>query len=131
MSFLLDTDTCSYHIRHPSGLAHRFVQHSGRLWLPSPALAELHAWVNILNRPQKLVRAIDELLADVQVLLFDEQAAEKFGELRGILKRHGVTAGPIDLMIASIALVHDLTVVTHNTSDFQAIPDLRFDDWMK
>ena len=34
MSFLLDTDTCSFHLKRPSGLMHRFVQHSGRLYIP-------------------------------------------------------------------------------------------------
>lgn len=32
MSFLLDTDTLSAHLRRPSGLAHRFFQFSGRLY---------------------------------------------------------------------------------------------------
>ena len=33
-------------------------------------------------------------------------------------------------MIASVALVHDLTLVTHNTADYQYIPGLRLDDWL-
>jgi tRNA(fMet)-specific endonuclease VapC len=33
-------------------------------------------------------------------------------------------------MIASVALVHDLTLVTHNTADFQQIPNLRLEDWL-
>ena len=33
MSFLLDTDTCSAHLKRPAGLIHRFVQHSGGLYL--------------------------------------------------------------------------------------------------
>jgi tRNA(fMet)-specific endonuclease VapC len=33
-------------------------------------------------------------------------------------------------MIASVALVHDLTLVTHNTKDFENIPDLRVEDWL-
>jgi tRNA(fMet)-specific endonuclease VapC len=33
-------------------------------------------------------------------------------------------------MIASVALVHDLTLVTHNTSDFQNVPNLRLEDWI-
>jgi predicted nucleic acid-binding protein len=33
-------------------------------------------------------------------------------------------------MIASVALVHDLTLVTHNTADFRFIPGLRLDDWL-
>jgi tRNA(fMet)-specific endonuclease VapC len=35
-----------------------------------------------------------------------------------------------DLMIASVALIYDLTLVTHNTADFQNIPGLRLDDWL-
>jgi predicted nucleic acid-binding protein len=33
-------------------------------------------------------------------------------------------------MIASVALVHDLTLITNNTADFRFIPDLRLDDWL-
>jgi tRNA(fMet)-specific endonuclease VapC len=36
----------------------------------------------------------------------------------------------MDLLIASVALVHDLTLVTHNTADYQNIPGLRLDDWL-
>jgi predicted nucleic acid-binding protein len=42
----------------------------------------------------------------------------------------GITVSPVDLMIGSIALVHDLTLVTHNTNDFRHIPGLRLDDWL-
>jgi len=27
-------------------------------------------------------------------------------------------------------MVHDLTLVTHNTADYQNIPGLRLDDWL-
>jgi tRNA(fMet)-specific endonuclease VapC len=33
-------------------------------------------------------------------------------------------------MIASAALVHNLTLVTHNTTDYRNIPGLRLDDWL-
>jgi tRNA(fMet)-specific endonuclease VapC len=36
----------------------------------------------------------------------------------------------VDLMIGCVALVHNLTLVTHNTADFQNIPGLRLDDWL-
>jgi hypothetical protein len=41
MSCLLDINICSAHIRRPGGIAHRFVQHPGRLWMPTIVLAEL------------------------------------------------------------------------------------------
>ncbi|QEH32583.1 hypothetical protein OJF2_10600 [Aquisphaera giovannonii] len=35
-----------------------------------------------------------------------------------------------DLMIASVALTHDMTLVTHNTIDYEQIPGLRLADWL-
>jgi tRNA(fMet)-specific endonuclease VapC len=44
MSFLLDTNICSAHFRRPAGLAHRFIQHSGGLFIPTIVLGGLFAW---------------------------------------------------------------------------------------
>jgi len=35
----------------------------------------------------------------------------------------------LDLLIAATALVHDLTLVTHNTQDFMNVPGLGLADW--
>lgn len=37
--------------------------------------------------------------------------------------------GPNDLMIAAICLVHGLTLVTSNTSEFSRVTGLRVEDW--
>ena len=46
------------------------------------------------------------------------------------MRRRGFEVPTVDLMIASVALLYDLTMATHNTSDFQNIPGLRLDDWL-
>lgn len=130
MSFLLDTNICSAHIRRPAGLAHRFIQHSGRLWISSIVLGELYAGAYLLDGPGRILAAIDDLRRDVGVLVFDDKCAEEFGKLRGVLKRLGVSGNPVDLMIASVAVVHDLTMVTNNTADFRHVPGLRLEDWL-
>lgn len=130
MSFLLDTNICSAHFRRPAGLAHRFVQYSGRLFIPSVVLAELYAGAFHADNPAPLVQRIEELVEDVQVLPFDMACAERFGRERGSLLRQGISVNTVDLMIASVALVHDLTLVTHNTIDFERIPNLRMEDWL-
>lgn len=43
MIFLLDTDTCSAHMRRPARLAHRFIQYTGQLGVATVTLAELYA----------------------------------------------------------------------------------------
>ena len=131
MSFLLDTNILSTHLRRPSGLAHRFFQHSGRLSTTSVVLGELFVWAYNRPDPTKVLNAIDELLAqEASVLDFDRDCANEFGRIRIQLRRSGIEVPSVDLMIGSVALVYDLTLVTHNTADFQNIPGLRLDDWL-
>ena len=74
--------------------------------------------------------SIQDLLRDVQVLPFDEECALRFGQVRGELLRKGISVNTTDLMIAAMAIVHDLTLVTHNSSDFRGVPQLRMEDWL-
>jgi tRNA(fMet)-specific endonuclease VapC len=131
MSFLLDTNICSAHLRRPSGLMHRFVQYSGRLFLPTLVLAELYVWAYRRPDPREFLEAIATFLKyDVEILGFDEASAEQFGKLRVELEGIGITISPMDLLIASVARAHDLTLVTHNTRHFQNVPNLRLEDWL-
>lgn len=41
----------------------------------------------------------------------------------------GTPIGIHDLLIASIALANDLTLVTHNTGEFSRVEGLRIEDW--
>jgi tRNA(fMet)-specific endonuclease VapC len=110
---------------------HRFVQHSGRLHLSGVGLGELYVWAFHRQNPAPIIRRIeDDLLADVVVLNYDSACARKFGEIRAQLLPEGISVPTTDLMIASVALVHDLTLVTHNISDYRNIPGLGVDDWL-
>jgi tRNA(fMet)-specific endonuclease VapC len=73
---------------------------------------------------------IADLVKDLAVFDFDTDCAEEFGRRQGMLQQRGRQVGTADLMIASVALVHNLTLVTHNTADYQNIPGLRLDDWL-
>ncbi len=131
MSFLLDTNILSVHLRRPSGLAHRFFQFSGRLWTTSVVLGELFVWAYNRPDPTRVLDAIDELLLqEVSVLDFDRDCANEFGRVRIQLRRSCIEVPSMDLMIGSVALVYDLTLVTHNITDFHNIPGLRLEDWL-
>ena len=90
MSFLLDTNICSEHLRKAAGLSHRFVQHSGRLeHSDRSSLASFSPGLTAVPNPDPLLLLIGELRADLQVLSYDEACAEQFGQLRGTLIRQG------------------------------------------
>jgi len=130
MNFLLDTDICSAHMRRPAKLAHRFIQHTGQLAVSAITLAELYAGAYKHSQVNRLLALIADLLQEVQLIDFDALCAEKFGQVRGSLLQQGIVVPTADLMIASAALVHNLTLVTHNTADFQNVPGVRLDDWL-
>ena len=60
---------------------------------------------------------------------FDDRAAEEYGKVREHLAALGTPIGPNDLMIAVIARVNQLTLVTHNTTEFGRVPGLTLEDW--
>lgn len=93
-------------------------------------MAELYAGAYRHSKASRLLDLIADLLQEVQIVDFDEACAEQFGQVRGTLLQQGISVPTADLMIASAALVHGLTLVTHNTSDFRNVPGLRLDDWL-
>jgi predicted nucleic acid-binding protein len=131
MNFLLDTCTISAHVRRPAGLQARFIQYSGRLYLSSIALAELHVLAYRLDNPTPRLDAIEEVIrGEVAVIDFNVDCARVAGRLRADLIRRGADVPPIDLLIGSVAVAYDMTLVTHNTADFLPIPGLRLVDWL-
>jgi tRNA(fMet)-specific endonuclease VapC len=131
VSFLLDTIILSAHLRSPAGLAHRFFQHSGRLYTSSVSLAELYDWVKGRHDPGPLRASVQKLLTDeVSLIPFDADCAEDFGRVRADLRRQGVSVDNMDLLIGATALVYDLTVVTNNTRHYRHIPGLRLEYWL-
>ena len=74
------------------------------------------------------MRSLLDLLNDLQVLDVTEPVARKFGEVRAALLDAGQPLPEMDLLIASTAIVHNLTVVTHNTKDYANVPGPNLDD---
>jgi tRNA(fMet)-specific endonuclease VapC len=93
-------------------------------------LGELYTWAFHRQTPAPVIQRIENDLRDVAVLDFDPTCAKEFGKVRGQLLMKGISVNRIDLMIASVALVHNMTLVTNNTADYQNVPGLQLDDWL-
>lgn len=130
MSFLLDTDTCSAHLRQKGQLASRFLQYTGRLHVSTVTVGELYTWALRANAPPHRLQFLMDFLSDMIVLDVTEVVGRKFGELRAALFDAGKPAPEMDLLIAATAIVHGLTLVTHNVKDFVNVPGLTIQDWL-
>ena len=131
MSFLLDTDICSAYLKGNHQLWQRFMQYSGRLHVSVITVGELFTWgMRASASPKRLPGLLDFLNITIvhDVTL---EVTRKFGELRAARLDTGQGTRDMDLLIAATALVHDLTLVTHNVQDFTDLPRLTIHDWLK
>ncbi len=65
-------------------------------------------------------------LPHMEILLFDQSAAELAGRIAGDLERIGQPIGVADTMIAALAIDNGLELATGNTSDFQRVQQLGY-----
>jgi tRNA(fMet)-specific endonuclease VapC len=104
--------------------------HFGGLHISVVTVGELMTWARRRNAPASRLQGVRDLIAASGVHDIDLTVADKFGEVRAALVDRGITVGEMDLLNASVALVHNFTLVTHNTQDYNAIPGLALDDWL-
>ena len=65
------------------------------------------------------------------VLPFEDQAAIEYGKIRAYLERQGKPIGPLDMLIAGHAKAEGLTLVTNNVKEFERVPGLKVENWVK
>jgi len=108
----------------------RFLQYDPQdLALCSVVKAELLFGAYRSARREANLQLLATLFGGFPSLPFEDTAADQYGRLRADLVANGTPIGPNDLMIAAIALAHNLTLVTHNTREFSRVTGLRLDDW--
>lgn len=101
----------------------------GDVFLCSVVKAELLYGARKSARVSKNLERLEAFFAELPSLPFDDEAAEAYGTVRAQLERQGTPLGPNDLMIASIALVTDSTLVTRNDREFRPVVGLRVQVW--
>ncbi len=131
LKYLLDTNAC---IRYISGrsvpLRDKIIKISAdKISICSIVKAEMFYGSMKSQNPQKSLKEQKEFLDLFQSLPFDDEAALIFGEIRADLAKKGTPIGAYDFQIAAIALANNLTLITHNTSEFSRIGNLKIEDW--
>jgi tRNA(fMet)-specific endonuclease VapC len=129
---ILDTDAVSNLMRpRPSPL---LIERLAETALDEQAtttitIGELTYGAHKAGRPELYERAAG-LLNGVQILVFDQPAAERYGPMRADLESAGRPLADPDLRIASIALTHQATLITGNYRHFARVPGLTVRDWI-
>lgn len=128
---MLDTNICIYVIRQkPKQVVERLAQIAvSDVGISSITLSELEYGVCKSTRPDQNRTALLAFLAPLEVLPYDDMAAEHYGEVRSYLEAKGTPIGSLDALIAAHARSVGCTLVTNNVAEFTRVPELKLDNW--
>ncbi len=96
------------------------------LFLSVFTIAELHKGIEKLSAGRKKTELHEWVNLDLKnrfenrILIFDLDAAEKWGAIQAAAEISGTPMSLIDGLICSIAITHEMTLVTRNIKDMVA-----------
>lgn len=135
LRFLLDTNIVSEPLRPKprAAVLQRLHRHEDEIAISSIVWHELRFGLERLpasRRREVIGRYLEDVvLATMPILDYDRAAAEWHATERSRLAARGETPPFADGQIAAIAGVHELTVVTFNTTDFKRFRGIRVQSW--
>lgn len=131
MKYLLDTNICIglLNNRDPLFLTNLQQLSPEDVFLCSVVKAELVFGAKKSLHREKNEKKLKIFFQEFECLFFDDHAVESYGEIRSYLERLGNPIGGNDLLIAAIAIAHDLSLITKNTREFSKIASLKITGW--
>ncbi len=128
---MLDTNICSYVLRRrPPSVKSRFDEVGPHdLAISTVVLAELLYGAARHARSAAIRREIDDLVSRLDVITWDEGAADNYGDIRAALERRGTPLGAMDMMIAAHARSRGATLVSNDVRHFDRVEGLLTENW--
>ena len=132
MRYMLDTNICIYVIKHKPVTVFQKLQNINPedVCISSVTYAELVHGVEKSAAVEKNRLALSMLLANMEILDFDVDAADCYGKIRAALEKKGTPIGTLDMMIAAHAQSLSYTVVTNNVKEFSRVRALKIENWV-
>lgn len=134
MIFVVDTNAWAESMRRrgsESVKAHLAQLSPGDAVMNAVIKAELLVGALKSSDPPHHLRMLMPLFELYESLPIDDAAAEHYAHIRAALEANGRPIGDNDLLIAASARSRNLTLVTHNLTDFHRVPGLKVVDWQE
>jgi tRNA(fMet)-specific endonuclease VapC len=131
LRYLLDTNVCVRYLNGDSLAIRRKLQTIDLADIAICSIVKLELFYGAMrsNNPNETWARTRRFIEVFVSLPFDDIAALIAGRIRAQLANLGTPIGSNDLLIAAIAIAHNLTLVTHNTNEFNRVEGLQIEDW--
>ena len=129
--YMLDTNIISDLMRNPQGKAAKRLAKAGETNICTSIVvaAELR-YGCAKNGSKQLLKTVEAILAEIEVLPFEAPADAEYGEIRTGLEAAGTPIGGNDLLIAAHARAVDAIMVTANAGEFRRVRGLKVENWL-
>jgi tRNA(fMet)-specific endonuclease VapC len=132
IKYLLDTNIVIYVIkRRPIEVMETFNLNASRMAISVITLSELLHGAEKSSFPEKNLSVVEDFCSRLEVLDYTAKAAQHYGSIRSALEKVGQPIGENDLHIAAHARSEGLVLVTNNEREFQKVPALQMENWIK
>ncbi len=129
--FLLDTDTVIYNMKGNVNVQKKLRQHiSDSIKISVITLMELYYGARKSQNVSPNLAKIKILEQSIETIPVGLESTEIFGLIKAQLEIAGNRLDDFDLIIASCAIAHNLTLVTNNTKHFERINGIELTNWV-
>lgn len=129
--YLLDTNIVSHIVRNESKVIQKlFSLPTSAIYISVITYAEIQYGLQKRPGAKTLRNTINELLKRVEIIEWDQRAANIYGKVRTELEVRGKSMDSMDLLIASQAIANKMTLVSDDKV-FVNIKVLKLENWLK
>ncbi|MEH2084211.1 MAG: PIN domain-containing protein [Nostoc sp.] len=101
-----------------------------QIYICSITVTDLYFGAYNYQRVVENLTRTEEFIQNLPVILLTDPALRKYGELKTELRRIGQTIAEFDLLIASVPVADNYTLVTNNTRHYSHISNLQLENWI-
>ncbi|WP_171922535.1 type II toxin-antitoxin system VapC family toxin [Salmonella bongori] len=135
-TYMLDTCICSFIMREqPEAVLKRLEQtvlRRHRIVVSAITYAEMRFGCTGKKASPRHAQLVDAFCSRLDaVLAWDRAAVDATTEIRAVLAAAGTAIGSNDAAIAGHAIASGAILVTNNVREFERVPGLQYEDWVK
>jgi tRNA(fMet)-specific endonuclease VapC len=129
--YMLDTNVISDLIRNPKGKAAKRIARVGENNICTSIIVAAELRYGCAKKgSERLLKSVEDLLAEIDVLPFESPADVEYGNIRSELENAGKPIGANDFLIAAHAAAVNATIVTANVDEFKRVRGLKVENWL-
>jgi tRNA(fMet)-specific endonuclease VapC len=129
--YMLDTNVISDLMKNPRGKAAKRIARIGEDNICTSIIVAAELRYGCVKKgSERLLKSVEDLLAEIDVLPFESPADAEYGNIRSELESAGKPIGANDFLIAAHAKAVNATVVTANIDEFKRVRGLKVENWL-